>query len=528
MNPTQLTIYFHIGQPKTGSSAIQAFLNMNRELLAKKFHILYPTNEPPYESGNQESHLLLFEKIKTTNDYSYHKKLIEAWVSYAKTKKYQKIIISNEAFSSWKNFTEVIYSILKDINVNFKIILYLRRQDYYLESAWKQWGIKDPAYKTIQEYALKRRLSMDWHKFVLMWLNFFNVDDFIIRPFEKEVIGLNIINDFLGIIGIDSVSQASSFKNLNLRINQGFAPEVTEILKLCNYLAGDIHDNQLADILERSLSEKFIKQSPFESYRILSQKERYDIIQYYDESNRKLAKLIWGSTKENLFVEQWPDPNEMWETKNALTMEKIVPFFVELFLYQQRQIQSIKENHQQNVGGLHQMFKSLKKGTLQLKKKLIEVVANFSLKDGYKKAPNTSFCIEENTNLKFNGLQFEHILAKCKIRNHISSWSLSDAELIIVSEGNDPYFVLPKSLLIRNMKAITFEVTVPDSTVFEVFYKTRRFSHFKRENSIKKILPQGRNSVKVILPIKGVSGSLRIDIGTIPGKYYVHKIMIGR
>jgi hypothetical protein len=42
MNQNKLNLHIHIGQWKTGSSAIHAFLNHNREILSNDYALLYP------------------------------------------------------------------------------------------------------------------------------------------------------------------------------------------------------------------------------------------------------------------------------------------------------------------------------------------------------------------------------------------------------------------------------------------------------------------------------------------------------
>ncbi len=50
-------IYFHIGQPKTGTSAIQAVFNYNRENLSKDYKLLYPNFEDSnFDKGIYHNH----------------------------------------------------------------------------------------------------------------------------------------------------------------------------------------------------------------------------------------------------------------------------------------------------------------------------------------------------------------------------------------------------------------------------------------------------------------------------------------
>ncbi len=57
-----MKIYFHVGQAKTGSGAIQSFLNINREILATRYKILYP-NINSTDIGKGILHILGFLDI---------------------------------------------------------------------------------------------------------------------------------------------------------------------------------------------------------------------------------------------------------------------------------------------------------------------------------------------------------------------------------------------------------------------------------------------------------------------------------
>jgi hypothetical protein len=49
--------YFHIGQLKTGTSAIQSFFNYNREKLSKDYKLLYPNFEDSnFDKGIYHNH----------------------------------------------------------------------------------------------------------------------------------------------------------------------------------------------------------------------------------------------------------------------------------------------------------------------------------------------------------------------------------------------------------------------------------------------------------------------------------------
>lgn len=120
-------IFLHIGPPKTGTTTIQRFLNINKKKLENK-GILYP------KSGikNSGQHNLAWELL----DYYEYDKKYGTWSDlFNEIDKNEKIVISSEFFSLLdENGIEKLYRKLRHYEV--KIILYLRRQDRLYNSTY--------------------------------------------------------------------------------------------------------------------------------------------------------------------------------------------------------------------------------------------------------------------------------------------------------------------------------------------------------------------------------------------------------
>ena len=140
-------IILHIGQIKTGSSALQEFLYNNREKLAKQgvcyyeeLHIYNGFPGKPNASLWSPDMPYLKER-GLDKDVEEHVK--EELENLRQTiQKNDTVILSNEAYFVRR---EVFYERIKNDlgemtdNPEIKITVYLRRQDEWALSAWKQY-----------------------------------------------------------------------------------------------------------------------------------------------------------------------------------------------------------------------------------------------------------------------------------------------------------------------------------------------------------------------------------------------------
>lgn len=335
----KVQLFIHIGQPKTGSSAIQAFFNYNRVNLIKNHHVLYPNFfDGDFGKGFQHNHERIFMEAKLHDDYPSCIIAFKKCKKYCERRKITKVVVSNESFG-WTWWPELLYQIIQANDFDFKIVLYLRRQDHWIESAWKQWGHKDKQYHTIQDFSAN--FQMDWLLVLKQWVALFNPGDFIIRPFEKSSIGDDVVQDFLKIVGIQDKTGFIAPPDNNLTVNAGLSPEVVEILRHCNGMINHPDDNSLLNYMNTSLSDRFKKRDPFKNYGFLTTAERKAIIEKYEESNREIAKMFFGPERDNLFL----DPvEEIDDTQifHGLTIENIIPVLMELLFNQSKEINLLK------------------------------------------------------------------------------------------------------------------------------------------------------------------------------------------
>jgi hypothetical protein len=250
-------------------------------------------------------------------------------------KKDKNIILSSDVFSHFRN-TEMLEK-LKGIfkNCDIRIIIYVRRQDNYLESLFSNHVLRSYNAR-IKDFNIEVK-SADrwpyWDKIIGTWAGVFGKENIIVRPFEKEqFVGGSIYTDFLSILKIGNIKDYDTSVGV---VNRSFKPEITEIIRRFNRLAllKNERKKKIISIITRYLrSKKNDEIYKCKKDHILSPKERINILREFENSNKKVAITYLNRKDEKLFYENWPDINEEWQPV-TVTLSNIFMFYAHFLLY---------------------------------------------------------------------------------------------------------------------------------------------------------------------------------------------------
>ncbi len=315
--------FIHIGLHKTGTTAIQRFLAANRKALEKTGY-LYPGTKPAH-------HFLRWLWKQTNAGNNIPQKTHELFQEINGSQS-DMVILSSEMFTAGKEnnaakLREVLQDHVKE-PWNAKIIIYVRRQDHWLESRYNE-NIKNCYVHTpnelkkctFKEFLDNYRMyyQLDYYTRLQPWNEVFGKENIIVRPYERGQLHGDIITDFLHTVGIDA-REGFSFPEKEYA-NTGLTPDAVEMLRLYNrylYLGPKIR----CILRDKILKQTFTK-APFSGYAYLSSSERYNLLKEYEISNRKVAAEYLGRTDGRLFTEECPDPSRTDDGYGGLRVRRM-------------------------------------------------------------------------------------------------------------------------------------------------------------------------------------------------------------
>lgn len=340
-NLSKVTIYLHGGTGKTGSSAIQNFLDVNRGNLYKHHACLYPNfNRIRLHTGRYHNHLEWYRKHVIKNDEVFLK-YIHRTLKYCRAHSLDKVILSGEGWLRSRNMPPRIRLVLDNFeDVDVRLICYFRRMDSWFESAWKQWGLKE--FETYEEYMRQPRVMYRFEGLLdslKYWEKYIGRERMIVKAYEKQQLPEGLLSDFLSSVDIDYKSHEwVKNEDTNVALNMGFDRDVLEILHMSRIIFTGTHDNHLFNMFASLLGEKFQKK-PFESYSILSPAERLEIIQKNLPFEQEIARRYMDREDGRLFYDPLPDSDEPVLAYEGLSIEKAIPIIIRMIESNYRQIQ---------------------------------------------------------------------------------------------------------------------------------------------------------------------------------------------
>lgn len=361
-------LYLHIGMPKTGTSSLQLFLMQNQEALARH-GFAYPMMPGRYSlvCPNRNAHFLVGkvkdasgceDPVRTAEIQKQSLELLEDTFRH-----HDKVILSEEAiWNTYKpNKTQcirMIRSFCKERNIALKLIVYLRRQDYYLESYWKQKILKCGARWSWKRMITKtpKYIVLNYYKHLEQLVEEVGRENIMVQLYYEN--NFDLCSDFLRVLAIQ---RTDLFKPLEEKINPSMNNNYAEIKRIMNGLLSEDFGQWIKEQkwLKKVVMDCVTEEKKQYKSSMFSTEERRKFLDGFEESNRKIAQEYMG--RDRLFDDAKEQEKTLptWTPDNQLQYENTVAFLGKALLELKKEQEIQYEELKQRTAAQRSIFRKV-------------------------------------------------------------------------------------------------------------------------------------------------------------------------
>ncbi len=348
------TILFHIGMPKSGSTTIQTFLDRNARALADR-RVVFPPVPYMYPGVSQLRNGAYLSKhvhygdgtLNEGEEKRRRKEQNERMVSFLE-QDYDMVILSDEGYWSYLCLEDALYGELADWNrqlaehgITLKIILYLRRQDDFYESWWRQ-RVKDGAKVEMWQTMLEQQMEppLDYYERIRRLGDIVGKENLAIRKLDPaELYKGNLAWDFLHAAGIKiKIKGKKGFHKPNDRNNPAYSNEYVDLKQLLNFI--DHSDGYGRFSEESNFFRKTVRlcdlNFPGNRSHLFSAEESRRFMERFAEGNRKIHEEYMGGSGD-LFPLDLPE-RRTWNRDPSARLDAAVRVFGEIIYDQEKRL----------------------------------------------------------------------------------------------------------------------------------------------------------------------------------------------
>jgi hypothetical protein len=288
-------LILHIGTPKTGSSALQHYLTGNADaLLEMGVRYISAGREGTHRSSHRDLVLALLGKTDLSVWQQVRTELAE--------REDATNVISAEGL--WFEDPAKVRMQLPAGELDVQIVVYLRRQDHYLQSLWKQ-AVLDGRRHNFDVWRERVPFRGNYLTTLDKWACEFGADALLVRPYDRNG-KRDTIRDFCELLGLDCAPAAKEVasKNPTPRL------EIVQFVRALNQLNLDVGRHQLRQSLVGKNSA-YVR-----SCDVLSYDSAAQLMQNYESENAELGRKYYRDTSSPLFPPLEPySPPELWDSQ---------------------------------------------------------------------------------------------------------------------------------------------------------------------------------------------------------------------
>ena len=308
-------VILHIGASKAGSSSIQAFLRRNRFAFAKLGYVV-PDSSLSIGGPVSGDHVFALEDLAKVGNAATFRDRIDALFEQSEPDT-QGLIFSAENLSNTGN-SAIIAQLADDFDL--RIVMYLRRQDELLTSAWQQWASKiETDFNAWLIMALKQ--YGHWDRVLAEWLRHAGRQAMVARVFDRaSFVNGDLLQDFVDAIGL--ADHAANFDFEQGDSNPSVSDAITAMVSGNRQLFEDVHDNRFYNALNKLTGNALVEKTRLS---LLSKAQRDKIIEYYRPTNESVCRQYFPG-RQRLFAPvehakyRYVSPDQMVDEKLRIIM----------------------------------------------------------------------------------------------------------------------------------------------------------------------------------------------------------------
>lgn len=306
-------LFLHIGQPKTATTTVQSFLAVNREAMIPHGW-LYPNSARQYAA-----HHLLGNFFRSDPLH---------WIKVVDPAQTRDALLQEIAETGGENVilsTESLY-FAQDLEAcaryfegfDTRIVVFLRRQDEWLDSAYQENLKNGEVDVSAQRYMEIHAPAMDYAANVGRWADVFGQDRVIVHPFERGTTKQDIETTFLHLVGAPEGMPLRKITAMNDRLNRDCAAFLTMFEAKPRV---DMHHQIIKDLLSGYSAAH--PDSPDLCF-VLTPAERRSLLEATAKGNAEVARKYLGRDDGVLFASPPPSEDTPWTPYPGLEVQKAV------------------------------------------------------------------------------------------------------------------------------------------------------------------------------------------------------------
>ena len=290
------TLLLHIGCAKGGSSAIQKALRLNWRKLASK-GVVVPTANLRPDSEVTGQHARFFEACVRERQATPIPALGDLLDSAADEHSASMIVLSAENLSNPMGFERLFGDLMDRFDI--RIVMYVRRQDDFLEASWQQWDIKLGG--SLLAWMIKNIGARgNWEATLEPWANVFGDDRITVRVYDRDrLVEGDVFLDFCEVLGQDPEGLEPPGE-----ANPSLSPMLSHLIEGGGLLFEGPHDHAFYESV-RQLAPELVTRIAGEP-RLLTDEEARAVMSVYARPNERFRHRYLPHVKRPLFPAQRP------------------------------------------------------------------------------------------------------------------------------------------------------------------------------------------------------------------------------